>query len=156
LRDVIDRIEALTGCPIERAYYEVIKCEVRRSAIEPVIGQVKTEGQIDCCYLKGRTATLPTSSSSPSATTSPYPRLAERSCCLILTAIIAATSAHQNRDRLVNERLITLTLPEICAGPALSKKHAVCRLLGDPRLKVVLPQANCATGFSALQNELEG
>ena len=70
LRDVIDRTEALTGCPIERAYVDkgyrghdaqnprrvfisgqkrgvfgVIKRELRRrSAIEPIIGHLKAEG----------------------------------------------------------------------------------------------------------------
>src|SRR6187200_1994406 len=81
LRDVIDRTETLTGCPIERAYVDkgyrghdaqnprrvfisgqkrgvfgVIKRELRRrSAIEPIIGHMKTEGHLGRCYLKGRT-----------------------------------------------------------------------------------------------------
>jgi IS5 family transposase len=80
LRDVIDRTEALTGCSIERAYVDkgyrghdaqnprrvfisgqkrgvfgVIKRELRRrSAIEPVIGHMKTDGHLGRCYLKGR------------------------------------------------------------------------------------------------------
>ena len=80
LRDVIDRTETLTGCPIERAYVDkgyrghdaqnprrvfisgqkrgvfgVIKRELRRrSAIEPIIGHLKTEDQLRRCYLKGR------------------------------------------------------------------------------------------------------
>jgi IS5 family transposase len=80
LRDVIDRTEALTGCPIERAYVDkgyrghdaqnprrvfisgqkrgvfgVIKRELRRrSAIEPIIGHLKAEGHLGRCYLKGR------------------------------------------------------------------------------------------------------
>src|ERR1700684_1092782 len=81
LRDIIDRTEILTGCPIERAYvdkgyrghhaqnprrvflsgqkrgvYGVIKRELRRrSAIEPIIGHLKAEGHLGRCYLKGRT-----------------------------------------------------------------------------------------------------
>jgi transposase, IS5 family len=80
LRDVIDRTETLTGCPIERAYVDkgyrghnvqnprrvfisgqkrgvfgVIKRELRRrSAIEPIIGHLKAEGNLGRCYLKGR------------------------------------------------------------------------------------------------------
>ena len=72
LRDVIDRTETLTGCPIERAYVDkgtaatthkipvvssssarsaavlgVIKRELRRrSAIEPIIGHLKAEGHL--------------------------------------------------------------------------------------------------------------
>ncbi|MCP1854760.1 hypothetical protein J2R80_008583 [Bradyrhizobium sp. USDA 4541] len=71
---------ALTGCPIERAYVDkgyrghdaqnhrrvfisgqkrgvfgVIKRELRRrSAIEPIIGHMKAEGDLGRCYLKGR------------------------------------------------------------------------------------------------------
>ncbi len=80
LRDVIDRTETLTGCPIERAYVDkgyrghdaqnprrvfisgqkrgvfgVIKRELRRrSSIEPIIGHLKAEGHLGRCYLKGR------------------------------------------------------------------------------------------------------
>jgi IS5 family transposase len=80
LRDIIDRTETLTGCPIERAYVDkgyrghnaqnprrvfisgqkrgvfgVIKRELRRrSAIEPIIGHLKAEGHLGRCYLKGR------------------------------------------------------------------------------------------------------
>ena len=80
LRDVINRTETLTGCPIERAYVDkgyrghdvqnprrvfisgqkrgvfgVIKRELRRrSAIEPIIGHLKAEGHLGRCYLKGR------------------------------------------------------------------------------------------------------
>src|SRR6202035_5614823 len=80
LRDVIERTETLTGCPIERAYVDkgyrghdtqnprrvfisgqkrgvfgIIKRELRRrSAIEPVIGHLKTEGHLGRCYLTGR------------------------------------------------------------------------------------------------------
>src|SRR5450755_1299983 len=80
LRDVIDRTETLTGCPIERAYVDkgyrghdaqnprrvfisgqkrgvfgAIKRELRRrSAIEPIIGHLKAEGHLGRCYLKGR------------------------------------------------------------------------------------------------------
>ena len=80
LRNVIDRIEALTGCPIERAYVDkgyrghdtqnprrvfisgqkrgvfgAIKRELRRRcAIEPIIGHLKAEGHLGRCYLKGR------------------------------------------------------------------------------------------------------
>ncbi len=80
MRDVIDRTETLTGCAIERAYVDkgyrghdaqnprrifisgqkrgvfgVIKRELRRrSAIEPIIGHLKTDGHLGRCYLKGR------------------------------------------------------------------------------------------------------
>uniref|UniRef100_UPI0035DB9487 hypothetical protein n=1 Tax=Bradyrhizobium australafricanum TaxID=2821406 RepID=UPI0035DB9487 len=80
LRDVLDCTETLTGCSIERAYVDkgyrgydaqnprrvfisgqkrgvfgVIKRELRRrSAIEPIIGHLKTEGHLGRCYLKGR------------------------------------------------------------------------------------------------------
>src|SRR3954452_12329450 len=80
LRNVIDRTETLTGCPIERAYVDkgyrghdaqnprrvfisgqkrgvfgIIKRELRRrSAIEPIIGHLKAEGHLGRCYLKGR------------------------------------------------------------------------------------------------------
>jgi IS5 family transposase len=80
LRAVIDDTQKLTGCEIERAYVDkgyrghdapnprrvfisgqkrgvfgVIKRELRRrSAIEPVIGHMKTDGHLGRCYLKGR------------------------------------------------------------------------------------------------------
>ena len=80
LGDVINSTEALTGYPIERVYFNkgycghkpenprrvfisgqkrgvfgVIKRELRRrSAIEPVIGHMKTDGHLGRCYLKGR------------------------------------------------------------------------------------------------------
>jgi IS5 family transposase len=80
LRDVIEDTETLTGCAIERAYVDkgyrghdtqnprrvfisgqkrgvfgTIKRELRRrSAIEPVIGHLKSEGNLGRCYLKGR------------------------------------------------------------------------------------------------------
>jgi IS5 family transposase len=80
LGEVIEATENLTGCPIERAYVDkgyrghkttnprrvfisgqkrgvfgVIKRELRRrSAIEPVIGHMKTDGHLGRCYLKGR------------------------------------------------------------------------------------------------------
>ena len=76
----IDDTETLTGCAIERAYVDkgyrghdaqnprrifisgqkrgvfgMIKRELRRrSAIEPVIGHLKSEGHLGRCYLKGR------------------------------------------------------------------------------------------------------
>ena len=72
--------EKLTGCAVERAYVDkgyrghnaanprrmfisgqkrgvvgLIKRELRRrSAIEAVIGHMKSEGHLGCCYLKGR------------------------------------------------------------------------------------------------------
>jgi transposase, IS5 family len=81
LRAVIEDTERLTGREIERAYVDkgyrghdavnprrvfrsgqkrgvfgVIKRELRRrSAIEPVIGHMKSEGHLGRCYLKGRT-----------------------------------------------------------------------------------------------------
>jgi IS5 family transposase len=77
---VIEATETLTGCAIERAYvdkdyrghktenprrvfisgqkrgvYGVIKRELRRrSAIEPVIGHLKSDGHLGRCHLKGR------------------------------------------------------------------------------------------------------
>jgi len=80
LGGVIDATEKLTGCAIERAYVDkgyrghdttnprrvfisgqkrgvfgVIKRELRRrSAIEPIIGHMKTDGHLGRCYLKGR------------------------------------------------------------------------------------------------------
>jgi len=77
---VIEGTEKLTGCAIERAYVDkgyrghraanprrifisgqkrgvfgVIKSELRRrSAIEAVIGHLKTDGHLGRCYLKGR------------------------------------------------------------------------------------------------------
>ena len=80
LGNVIDATEKLTGCTIERAYVDkgyrghdtanprrvfisgqkrgvfgVIKRELRRrSAIEPVIGHMKTDGHLGRCHLKGR------------------------------------------------------------------------------------------------------
>jgi transposase, IS5 family len=80
LGDVINSTETLTGCAIERAYVDkgyrghktenprrvfisgqkrgvfgVIKRELRRrSAIEPVIGHMKTDGHLGRCHLKGR------------------------------------------------------------------------------------------------------
>jgi IS5 family transposase len=80
LSEVIEATETLTGCPIERAYVDkgyrghktanprrvfisgqkrgvfgVIKRELRRrSAIEPVIGHMKTDGHLGRCHLKGR------------------------------------------------------------------------------------------------------
>jgi IS5 family transposase len=80
LGDVVNSTEALTGCAIERAYVDkgyrghktenprrvfisgqkrgvfgVIKRELRRrSAIEPVIGHMKTDGHLGRCHLKGR------------------------------------------------------------------------------------------------------
>jgi transposase, IS5 family len=79
LGNVIDATEKLTGCVIERAYVDkgyrghstanprrvfisgqkrgvfgVIKRELkRRSAIEPVIGHMKTDGHLGRCHLKG-------------------------------------------------------------------------------------------------------
>ncbi len=80
LGSVIDATEKLTGCAIERAYVDkgyrghdtanprrvfisgqkrgvfgVIKRELRRrSAIEPVIGHMKSDGHLGRCHLKGR------------------------------------------------------------------------------------------------------
>ncbi|SDJ80249.1 transposase, IS5 family [Bradyrhizobium sp. Rc2d] len=80
LGDVINRTETVTGCAIERAYVDkayrdhktenprrvfisgqkrgvfgVIKRELRRrSAIEPLIGHLKTDGHLGRCHLKGR------------------------------------------------------------------------------------------------------
>jgi IS5 family transposase len=80
LAAVVDATEKLTGCAIERAYVDkgyrghrtanprrvfisgqkrgvfgIIKRELRRrSAIEAVIGHMKTDGHLSRCYLKGR------------------------------------------------------------------------------------------------------
>ena len=86
LGDVVEATERLTGCGIERAYvgkgcrghntqnprrffisgkkrgvFGVIKRELRRrSAIEPVIGHMKTDGHLGRCRLKGRKGMRPT------------------------------------------------------------------------------------------------
>ena len=96
LGDVIEATEKLIGCAIERAYVDkgyrghdtanprrvfisgqkrgvfgVIKRELkRRSAIEPVIGHMKTDGHLGRCHSKAARATPQTSSSPPSATIS--------------------------------------------------------------------------------------
>src|SRR5476651_1340793 len=96
LRDVIEDTQKLTGCEIERAYVDkgyrghdaqnprrvfisgqkrgvfgAIKRELRRrSAIEPIIRHLKAEGHLGRCYLKGRAAMPPRSSSPQSVTTS--------------------------------------------------------------------------------------
>lgn len=80
LAAVVDATEKLTGCAIERAYVDkgyrghrtanprrvfisgqkrgvfgIVKRELRRrSAIEAVIGHMKTDGHLGRCYLKGR------------------------------------------------------------------------------------------------------
>jgi IS5 family transposase len=80
LRDVIEDIQKLPGCAIERGYFDkgyrghdtenprrifisgqkrgvfrVINPELRRrSAIEPVVGHLKAEGHRGRCYPKGR------------------------------------------------------------------------------------------------------
>ena len=80
LASVIEATEKLTGCPIERAYVDkgyrghttesprrvfisgqkrgvvgVIERELRRrSAIEPIIGHMKSDGHLGRCHLKGR------------------------------------------------------------------------------------------------------
>ena len=78
LGGIIDATAKLTGCAIERAYVDyrghdtanprrvcisrqkrgafgIIKRELRRrSAIEPVIGHMKTDGHLGRCHLKGR------------------------------------------------------------------------------------------------------
>ena len=80
LGDIIDATEKLTGCAIERAYVDkgyrghttesprrvfisgqkrgvfgAIERELRRrSAIEPIIGHMKSDGHLGRCHLKGR------------------------------------------------------------------------------------------------------
>jgi transposase, IS5 family len=80
LGSIIDATEKLTGCAIERAYVDkgyrghqtesprrvfisgqkrgvfgAIKRELRRrSAIEPIIGHMKSDGHLGRCHLKGR------------------------------------------------------------------------------------------------------
>src|SRR5438874_4863666 len=119
LRDVIDRTETLTGCPIERAYVDkgyrghdaqnprrvfisgqkrgvfgVIKRELlRRSAIEPIIGHLKAEGHLGRCYLKGRAGDA--ANVVLSAVGHNFRRILawlRDFWCLILTALIAAIS----------------------------------------------------------------
>ena len=97
LGDIIDATEKLTGCPIERAYVDkgyrghnasnphrvfisgqkrgvfgVIKRELRRrSAIEPVIGHMKTDGHTSVAVIsRVARAMRPTLSSPQSATIS--------------------------------------------------------------------------------------
>jgi len=119
LRDVIDRTETLTGCPIERAYVDkgyrghdaqnprrvfisgqkrgvfgVIKRELRRrSAIEPIIGHLKAEGHSAAATSKAAPAMPPTSSSRRRPQLPPHPRLAERFLAPILTALFDAIRA---------------------------------------------------------------
>jgi IS5 family transposase len=107
LGSVIEATQRLTGREIERAYVDKgyrghdasnprrvfisgqkrgvfgrIKRELRRrSAIEAVIGHMKAEGHLGRCYLKGRPATPPTSSSAPSVTTSASFSPGSGSCC---------------------------------------------------------------------------
>ena len=80
LGHVVEATERLTGCAIERAYVDkgyrghkterprrvfisgqkrgvfgIIERELRRrSAIEPIIGHMKSDGHLGRCYLKGR------------------------------------------------------------------------------------------------------
>src|SRR5258705_9529926 len=117
LRDVIERTETLTGCPIERAYVDkgyrghdvqnprrvfisgqkrgvfgVIKRELRRrSAIEPIIGHLKAEGHLGRCYLKGRAGDCRQRRPlSPGPQLPPHPRLAQR----ILVPVTVPAMAH--------------------------------------------------------------
>ena len=96
LRDVIDRTETLTGCPIKRAYVDKgyrghdaqipgASSSPARSAASSVSSSASSaaappsahhrthespEGHLGRCHLKGVQETPPTSSSQPSATTS--------------------------------------------------------------------------------------
>lgn len=67
LGDIIETTEKLTGRPIERAHvdkgyrghnasnpHRETRALRRRSAIEPVIGHMKTDGHLGRCHLKGR------------------------------------------------------------------------------------------------------
>ena len=60
LRDLLDRLAGgLNALPRQldqkRGVFGIIKRELRRrSAIEPVIGHLKSEGHLGRCYLKGR------------------------------------------------------------------------------------------------------
>jgi IS5 family transposase len=135
LRDVIDRTETLTGCPIEPAYVDkgyrghdaqnprrvfisgqkrgvfgVIKRELRRrSAIEPIIGYLKAEGHLGRCYLKGRAGDA--ANVVLSAVGHNFRRILawlRDFWRLILTALIAAiclTLSPQPSDRLLSGRL---------------------------------------------------
>jgi len=104
LRNVIDRIEALTGCPIERAYVDkgyrghdtqnprrvfisgqkrgvfgAIKRELRRrSAIEPIIGHLKAEGHLAAAIFKGCAGRRQRRALSSRPQLPPHPRLAQR------------------------------------------------------------------------------
>jgi hypothetical protein len=53
----------------------------RRSAIEPIIGHLKTKGHLGRCYLKGRAGVPPTSPSQPSVTTSVVSSLGSENSC---------------------------------------------------------------------------
>jgi transposase, IS5 family len=65
-----------------RRVTETIKRELRRrSAVEPVIGHAKTEHRMARNYLAGPTATPPTLSSPPPATTSAACSNGWLSCC---------------------------------------------------------------------------
>src|ERR1700744_1448976 len=119
LRDVIDRTETLTGCPIERAYVDkgyrghdaqsprrvfisgqkrgvfgVIKRDLpRRPAIEHIIGHLKAEVHLGLCYLKDRAEDA--ANVLLSAAGYNFRRILawlRDFWCLILTAIIACIS----------------------------------------------------------------
>jgi hypothetical protein len=78
----------------KRGVFGVIKRELRRrSAIEPVIGHLKSEGHLGRCYLKGRAGDA--ANVILSAVGYNFRRILawlRALCCLILTALIAAIS----------------------------------------------------------------
>ena len=129
---VIDATEKLTGCAIERAYVDkgyrghnaanprrmfisgqkrgvfgVIKRELRRrSAIEAVIGHLKSDGHLGRGYLKGRAG----DAANVILTAVGYnPRLVlawlRAFLRVILHALIRALATHHHSNQLVNERL---------------------------------------------------
>lgn len=78
----------------KRGVFGVIKRELRRrSAIEPIIGHLKTDGHLGRCYLKGRAGDA--ANVILSAVGHNFRRILawmRALWCLILTTLIAATS----------------------------------------------------------------
>jgi hypothetical protein len=90
----------------KRGVFGVIKRELRRrSAIEPIIGHMKTEGHLGRCYLKAVPETPPTSSSQPSARTSAVSSPGSENSCACSWSDYGACWPVQPRSiRLLNGR----------------------------------------------------
>lgn len=129
LRDVIDRTEALTGCPIERAYVDkgyrghdaqnprrvfisgqkrgvfgAIKRELRRrSAIEPIIGHLKADGRLPLLPQRPRRRCRQRHPLSGRPQLPPHPRLAEGSLAPV------PDHPHRRRQRPLTTQIGFLT-----------------------------------------------